>query len=93
MVEEKKIIKLPHNVIIENRKNVMITGVNDIDSFDENVIVLFTEQGEMTIRGVNLHINKLSVDTGELTVEGLVSSIHYTDDHPSSGGFFGRLFK
>jgi len=54
---------------------------------------VFTEMGELTIRGVNLHINKIDVDTGDLLMEGEVDSLTYSDEKPQKGGFFTRLFR
>lgn len=93
MNEEKKIIKSPHNIIMEERKNMTVTGVSDIDSFDEETIVVFTDLGELTIRGYNLHINKIDVDDGELNVEGDIYSLSYSDQTAQKGGFFSKLFR
>lgn len=94
MLEEKNAIKLPHNLILEDRKNLSISGVEDIDSFDENMVVLFTEQGELTIRGKNLHINKLNVETGELTMDGTIVALVYTEQQPKKqGGVFAKMLK
>jgi sporulation protein YabP len=68
--------------------------VSDVDSFDEEAVVLFTELGELTVRGTSLHMNKFSIDSGEVNIEGDIESIAYRDEAPrSSGGFLGRLFK
>ena len=94
MAEEKKVFKKPHNVIIESRKNVTVTGVMDIDSFDEESVVLFTELGELSIRGVNLHINKIDINSGDLTMEGEVESLSYSESAPQKGaGFLSKLFR
>lgn len=94
LAEEKKIIKKVHNVILEDRRLLMVSGVSDVDSFDEEAVVLYTDLGEMTIRGNALHMNKLSIETGEVNIEGEIISISYRDDNPrGSGGFFSRIFK
>ncbi|MDF2566817.1 MAG: sporulation protein YabP [Oscillospiraceae bacterium] len=93
MTEEKRTIKLPHNVIMEDRKNLSVSGVSDIDRFDEQTIVVFTDMGELTIKGYDLHINKLNVDTGELTVEGDIYSLMYSDQEKKSTGLFTKIFK
>jgi len=93
MAEEKKLIKMQHNLIMENRKTLTVTGVMDIDSFDEQSVIVFTEQGELTIRGENLHINKIDVDTGEMLMEGDIDSLGYSDAQPQKGGLFARLFR
>ena len=91
--EEKRAIKLPHNIIMEDRKSLVITGVSDVDSFDEQCIIAFTDLGELTIKGTALNISKLSTDTGELSITGNIIAIAYTDERKSGGGLFGRLFK
>ena len=94
VVEEKKLIKKVHNIILEDRRNLMVSGVSDVDSFDEESVILFTELGELTIHGENLHMNKLNVETGEVTIEGDIDSISYRDDAGrGSGSFIGRLFR
>ena len=95
MAEEKKSIKIPHNIIMEDRKNLTISGVSDIDSFDEQTVVLFTDMGDLTIKGNDLHINKLNVDTGELTMEGNIVILSYSDAQKqhSGGGVFSKLFR
>lgn len=93
MPDEKKIVKMRHNIIMEDRRKLTISGVMDIDSFDEESVVLFTEDGELTVRGVNLHINKIDVDTGDLLMEGEVDSLTYSDNQTQKGGLFSRLFR
>jgi sporulation protein YabP len=94
MVDEKKVVKLPHNLILEDRRALSVSGVADIDSFDEQSVILFTDLGELTVKGFNLHINKLNVDTGELTLEGEIYSLSYADEQPQKGGgFLSKIFK
>jgi sporulation protein YabP len=83
----------PHNIIMNSRSKLSITGVSDVESFDENEIVLSTSQGTMFIRGSNLHIGKLSLDSGDMTVDGTFDCIEYEDDGKSQGGFFSRMFR
>lgn len=93
-MNEKDKIQLPHNVIMEDRKTVSITGVNDVDSFDESMIIAFTDLGELTVKGVGLHITKLTIETGELALSGEIQSLVYTNDHPQKqGNFFSRVFR
>lgn len=94
MQEEKKTVTLPHNLVLEDRRSLTVSGVSDVDSFDEQTVIVFTEMGELTVRGEQLHINKLSVDTGDLSIEGKISSLTYTDEGPrQGGGFFSRVFR
>ncbi len=91
--QEMKTVKTPHNLILEGRKKLSLSGVSDVDSFDDQTIVLYTGQGELCVRGINLRIGKLSVETGELSVEGEINSLTYSDQQKSGGGFFSKLFK
>ncbi len=93
MAEEKRTIKLPHNIVLENRKALMITGVSEVDSFDEHTVNLFTDMGELTIKGAELHISQLNVETGELNITGNIFGLVYSDDREKQSGFFSRLFK
>lgn len=85
--------KIPHSLILENRHTLTATGVSNVDSFDEQSVVAVTSLGELTIRGENLNINTLNMETGELTLEGDIDSMSYSDAEPGSGGFLSRLFK
>ena len=70
-----------------------VSGVEDVERFDENTIVLSTTRGAMTITGENLHIEKLSLDGGDLKVEGEVEALVYEEERGSQGGFFARLLR
>ncbi len=93
MAEEKRMQSMPHNLVLEDRKMLTVSGVSDVDSFDEQTVIVFTDMGELTVRGSNLHINRLSVEVGELTVEGNIAALIYSDEPPKSGGFFSRVFR
>ncbi len=96
MLEEKKSPsrETPHNLMLENRSKLCITGVTDVDTFDESKIVLFTEEETMQIEGYDLHINKLNVADGELVIDGEIVSIVYTGrDAKNKKGLFGRMFQ
>lgn len=94
MSEEKNTSRF-HNIILENRSSLNVSGVDDVDSFDEHSITAFTQMGVLAVKGENLHINKFSVEVGELSIEGKICSIAYTDDFggKSSGGFFSKMFR
>lgn len=83
-----------HNLILENRSRLMLSGVTDVDSFNEDEIRLFTQLGELTIRGKNLHINEMSVESGDISVEGDVWSLVYGDkDRKKKLSALGKIFK
>lgn len=93
MNEENNARQGNHNVIIENRGKMMITGVLDVLSFDELEIVMSTELGELTVNGEGLNILNLSHETGELDVEGEVIQLTYTHHQTQKSSLFTRLFK
>ena len=93
MAEEKKNTSGPHNLILEDRRLLTVSGVSDVDSFDEETIVIFTDYGELTVRGSDLHINRLSVEVGDLTVEGKISALVYSQEASPKGGFFSKVFR
>lgn len=85
--------ELPHSVILEGRERLNISGVEDVESFDETSVVLYTSRGLMIVQGSGLHVDKLSIDGGEINIEGRVDAISYEDSEPKQGGFFSRLFR
>ncbi len=94
MAVEEKIQKNTHNIIMENRENLTLSGVTDVDSFDERCIVLYTQLGELVIRGRDLHINSMSVETGDMTIDGEIWSLNYGDkDKKGATSFLGKLFR
>ena len=93
MTDDKKVVKLPHSVIMEDRKKLSVSGVTDIESFDEQTIIAMTDLGEITIRGWNLHITRLNLEQTELLVDGEISSLTYTDVRPQAKGFFAKVMR
>lgn len=97
MIEEKKVPKPKvQNLILENREKLNITGVIDVESFNDECVVVDTELGMLVIRGIDLHINKLNIDNSELGIEGEIVSCEYSEREGSrskGGGFFARMFK
>lgn len=82
-----------HNLVLEDRRSLTVSGVTDVDSFDEQNIVAYTSLGELTVSGSNLHINRFSAEVGELAVEGEICAVSYSDNRPTQGGFFSRIFR
>ena len=91
--ENTALMRKRHGIILEDRKNLTLTGVKDVSGFDEQKVILQTELGELTIKGGNLHINDFSHENGELNLDGKVDSLVYTEDKRTEGGFFARLLK
>ena len=91
MVEDK--LTFPHSLVLEERKKLTVSGVSDVDNFDEEEIDAYTDIGELIIRGDSLKISHLNTETGELSVEGNISSLSYAGDQPKQSGFLSRLLK
>lgn len=81
-----------HNVIIENRERLTLSGVEDVVSFDELELELVTELGELTVRGEMLNIESLNRDTGDMLITGIINELAYADKKPEAKGFFKKLF-
>lgn len=86
---------LPHHLILENKRKLSVSQVTDVDTFDENRIVLYTEDDILIIEGYDLHLQRLDVSGGELLVEGEIISLQYTgrENAVKGKGFFKRMLK
>ena len=91
---QDKTVKQNHNLILEKRKSLSISGITDVDSFDEKEISLYTQLGELTIQGRELHIDAMSVETGDMTITGDIWALIYGDrDKKGPISALGRLFR
>ena len=81
-----------HRLALEGREKLTVAGVEDVERFDESCIVMSTCAGTLVVTGEGLHIGKLSLDGGELHVDGRIDAVTYEDAPVQSGGFFARLF-
>ena len=88
---EKKVSALPHHIILQDRKVLEVSGVSDVDSFDDMVVVAYTTMGALTVRGKGLHVKLLNLEEGSLSVEGQIDALSYDD--MAKGGFFSRLLR
>lgn len=91
--EKYKKADMPHNVIMEGRESLSISGVEDVESFDENAVVMHTTKGLLEIRGKDLQIEKLSLDGGEVNIEGFIESLIYEEESKEKGSFWSRMFR
>ena len=92
-MEDKK-IQAMHNVIMENRAKLTLTGVKDIHSFDDELVLVETEMGILTIKGMNLKMNKLNLDNSELSVEGKIIALVYSESEiEKKGKMCSKIFK
>ncbi len=69
--------KVQHDVVLKHREDCRITGVAEVISFDEKAVTADTHMGMICVKGENLHVKRVSLDTGELEIEGMVYSIQY----------------
>lgn len=92
---EERISRGNHNITMHSRESVVMTGVKDVLSFDANEVLLDTEQGILMIRGQELHVSRLTLEKGEVDVDGRIDSLTYSDTGYGKSGdsFLGRLFK
>ena len=82
-----------HRLTLEGREKLTVGGVEDVERFDETCIVMSTCAGTLVVTGEGLHIGKLSLDGGELHVDGRIDALTYEDAPEERGGsFFSRLF-
>ena len=81
----------PHRLTLEGRGKLVVSGVEEVERFDENEIVMNTSEGALVVTGENLHIGKLSLDGGELHVDGRVEALSYEDALAPRGGLLSRL--
>ena len=95
--EDKKMVgsNVVQNLILENREKLNITGVLDVLSFDDQMVIIETQLGLLTVKGDNLRINKLSTDTEEVCVEGTIYNLAYSEKSNvgKEGSLFSKIFK
>ena len=95
-MEEQRIAKT-HKLVVNNRKTAAVTGVLQVLSFDLNEILLETEQGMLMVKGTDLHVNRLSVEKGEVDLSGSIYSIAYSNISQTAAktteSFLSKLFK
>lgn len=95
MEDIKGIKSKPHNITLEGREKLHISGVTDVGSFNDNEVIVRTQMGELVIKGEDLHISSLDVNDGDVMIKGLIHSIVYESKgaYKNDKGFFKSLFK
>lgn len=91
-MNEQKPIPAPHLITLENREQITLSGVHEVESFDEEAITMKTELGVLCIRGSKLHICAFDVASGQLRAQGKIAALVYAGEH-KSGGLLSRVFK
>lgn len=85
-------LQLPHKLTLNGRKNLSVTGVTEVVSFDENTVVLRTGMGTLLVQGEDLQLKNLSLEGGQVAVDGTVSSLIY-EEEKLAVGLLQRLFR
>ena len=96
MEDNTSINKKAHKLILNNRRCGNLTGVSDVQSFDENEIILETDQGMLMMKGKELHVSRLMLDKGEVDIDGRIDSVTYSEQGSRTErteSLLGRLFK
>lgn len=81
------------NIIMEDRSSLSITGVEQVDSFNDNTIILSTIKGGLSIKGEDLNMSKLNIDEGSVKISGIINSIIYISKEGVPKNFIGKIFK
>ena len=89
---ENTVLPKTHTLFVDDRKKIVVTGVTDTYHFDEETLLFDTPSGRVEIKGENLQVTKLSIEAGELEVEGTVSSVSYFASPGKAGGLFRKVF-
>ncbi|MGF7059739.1 sporulation protein YabP [Brassicibacter mesophilus] len=95
-MNDNKGIGKSQNIILENREKLSISGVEHVDSFNDNTIVLATLRGGMIVKGASLNISKLNLEDGNVIIEGNINSVVYNNKDLSGtkgNGLLGKMFK
>lgn len=85
-------ISLPHKLTLNERKSLTMSGVTEVVSFDDTAVVLRTALGTLEVQGQQLQLKTLSIDGGQVAVDGHISALFYEEPR-AAGGFWGRIFK
>lgn len=94
---EEKLNARPHKLELLNREKGNVTGIQDVVSFDENQMILDTDMGLLTVRGKALHVSRLTLEKGEVDIDGRIDSLTYSEQTASAGSkaesLLSRLFR
>ncbi len=91
--EETQAPRRAHALQLTERNRLELTGVSDVDSFCDQLIVMNTSQGELTVAGRELHISTLNLEEGRLDIDGLILALEYSDARPASRRGLWRVFR
>ena len=83
-------LTLPHKLTLNERKNLTLTGVREVIAFDENTVLLETCMGRLEVQGENLQLKNLSLEGGQVSVDGDISALYYSQPREKHS-FWQRL--
>lgn len=84
----------PHSLTLEGRQKAVVSGVEGVVSFNEQMVVLSTAMGSLTLLGDQLHVSHLNLEDGQLLVEGEIAALEYDERRPGTrASLLGRLFR
>lgn len=93
-MDEQKVFKTNNqNIFLENRQKVSITEVQDVESFDEEMIQVSTPKGKIVLKGSNLQVQKLDLEEGKVIINGMINSINYIEKEDKGKGLLGKILK
>lgn len=94
-LEDIKSKEMTQSLLLTDRERLVVNGVEDVESFNDECVILYTNMGILTVKGSELHINKLNVESGESIVEGIINSCEFQDKDVRKRGesMFSRLFR
>jgi len=93
MMTENRIRFKSQNITVEDREKVVITGVEQVESYNDNVVILNTIKGGITVKGEGLNISKLNLDDGSVIIGGKINGINYSSKDAVPKNIMSRLFK
>jgi len=92
-MEVTKMRPRAHSIHIDNRMRISVTGVVDVESFNEQEVALLTEAGPLNVAGSNLHLSKLNLEDGQICIEGEILALDYEPEEVERHSLFGRVFR
>ncbi len=93
MEDRRAPVEAMHSLSMEGRRRLLVSGVTEVESFNEQEVLMGTTQGALAVHGQDLHMEKLSVDSGDVVVTGQIDALEYEDTPKTGEGFFARLFR
>ena len=89
---ESRLNSSSQRIVLEDRKSLIISGVEQVDSFNENTIILTTVKGGLSIKGEELNVSKVNLDEGNVRITGIINSISYNNKEGTPKNLMGRIF-